>query len=158
MEQLYIICVDDQREVLSALSDDLAVFQKHLLIEECESAEEAHEVINELENNGEHIGVIITDHVMPGTTGVSFLAELKKNGSLKNTGKILLTGLADHQDTIQAINDTDIDSYIEKPWEKENLHTTIKKLLTRYIIKSGLDHTGRTEILDSQELYRLMQN
>ena len=49
MDKLYIICVDDQREVLNALTEDLEVFEKYLKIEECESVNEALDVMEEVD-------------------------------------------------------------------------------------------------------------
>ncbi|HHP7240477.1 MAG TPA: response regulator [Cyclobacteriaceae bacterium] len=158
MDKLYIICVDDQREVLSALTEDLEPLEGQILLEECESADEAWDLLDEIDAQGDHAAIIISDHVMPGTSGVEFLSELKKDGRFDKSKKILLTGLATHQDTIKAINQAGLDNYIEKPWNKHELISTIKKLLTIYIISVGLDYSHFSTITDSDTLFTILRS
>lgn len=65
MEKINIICVDDQREVLDAVLKDLASLSKVFHIEDCESADEALALMDDLDAEGEHIALVISDHVMP---------------------------------------------------------------------------------------------
>ena len=76
MEKLTIICIDDQREVLTTLTQNLTDFEAYTEIEECESASEAWEVLEEIDGDGNFAAVIISDHVMPDKNGVDFLTEL----------------------------------------------------------------------------------
>lgn len=64
MEKLNIICVDDQREVLSAVLQDLEPLSRWINIEDCESADEALELMDDLDAQGEWVAVVISDHVM----------------------------------------------------------------------------------------------
>jgi len=82
MDKLNIIYVDDQREILSTLSKELQCFEKYVNVEECESAAEALELINEIDCAGNLVAVIISDHIMPGKNGVEFLTEIHKDGRL----------------------------------------------------------------------------
>jgi len=157
MEKLYIVCVDDQREVLSSLTKDLSSFEELLMIEECESAREAWEVIQSIDQAGDYLAIVITDQVMPEQSGVELLKKLIEDGRFPFTKKILLTGLATHQDTIEAINTTALDRYIEKPWDKTDLHTAIKSLLTSYLLDKGLDYAPYSHILDQQLLYKYLR-
>ena len=129
MSKQNIICVDDQREVLSAIIRELEVFSATHNIIECESATEAEEVISELNDENQTVALIICDHIMPGENGIDFLARLHNDSRLGNSKRILLTGLASHQDTIKAINEAQIDYYMEKPWDSEELISVVKKLL-----------------------------
>lgn len=148
MDKLNIIYVDDQREVLSTLSKDLQVFEKFIAVEECESANEALNLINEIDSAGDFVAVLISDHIMPGISGVEFLSQINSDGRFSLTKKILLTGQATHQDTITAINQASIEKYIEKPWNSGALVEAVKILLTRYIFDAGLDHTRYTSVTD----------
>lgn len=152
MEKLIILCVDDQREVLSALTKDLAIFEEYTDIEECDGGEEALEVLDEIDAEGNFPALIISDHVMPDMTGVEFMTEVNQDERFKNTRKILLTGLATHKDTIQAINKAGIDRYIEKPWSKENLINNVKELLTEFLFDQGLDYQPFQKIIDQNTL------
>jgi len=158
MDTLNIVCVDDQREVLAALRNDLEPFEVHFTIVDCESAGEALEVLDEIDAAGEHAALIVCDHVMPQQNGVDFLCEVNEDGRFSHTKKLLLTGLATHEDTIQAINRAHINCYIEKPWDRDDLTGVIKTLVTEYIVHAGLDYQPLVEFLDQQVLYRTLRN
>ncbi|WP_413111485.1 response regulator [Thaumasiovibrio sp. DFM-14] len=157
MEKINIICVDDQREVLSAVLNDLAPLSSAFNIEDCESAAEALELIDELDAEGEHIALVISDHVMPGKTGVELLTEISQDSRFTFTKKVLLTGQATHQDTIQAINDARIESYFEKPWKAETLLTTARTLVSEYIFDMGLDFQAFSSELDQNVVLRRLR-
>tara|TARA_B100001245_G_C22823005_1_gene396012 strand:+ start:106 stop:588 length:483 start_codon:yes stop_codon:yes gene_type:complete len=152
MDKLYIICVDDQREVLNALTEDLEVFENHVKIEECESVKEAWEVMEEVDNEGDYVALLITDQVMPNNTGVDLLKKLSADIRFGATKTILLTGQATHKDTIEAINSAHLNHYIEKPWKKDDLHATIKTLITQFVLDKGLEYQSYMDILDQSVL------
>ncbi|WP_413284730.1 response regulator [Vibrio sp. MA40-2] len=148
MDKLNLICVDDQREVLSAVLQDLAPLSTWLNIEDCESADEALELMDEFDSEGEFVALVISDHVMPGKTGVELLTEISKDQRFSATKKILLTGQATHQDTITAINLARIESYFEKPWSAEVLRERARTLVTEFIFDQGLDYAEYQGDLD----------
>ena len=129
MSKANIICVDDQREVLAATKRELSVFENDYELVECESAGEAEEVMNDLNNEGQEIKLIICDHIMPGENGIDFLARISKDDRFKNVKRIVLTGLASQKDTIKAINEAHINFYLEKPWDSDALVDAVKSLL-----------------------------
>ncbi|MEL7121020.1 MAG: response regulator [Bacteroidota bacterium] len=157
MEKIILLCVEDQREVLTAIVSDLAFFDKGFVIEECESADEALDLVEEIDAEGDYLGVVLSDHVMPGKSGVAFLSELHKDPRFRHTKKVLITGLATHSDTIQAINDAAIDRYIQKPWQQEQLIQYVKELLTHFIILKGIDYQSWLPYLDSATLFKLIK-
>ncbi|MCB0267236.1 MAG: response regulator [Calditrichia bacterium] len=157
MEKPEIICVDDEREVLAALKRDLAGFKDYCNLTYCESAEEAQEVLEDLDAEGRPVALIVCDHIMPGKNGVDFLIELNKDSRFARTKKLLLTGLATQQDTIQAINQAQLDRYIEKPWAAESLIQVMKVLLTEFVVGAGMDYSDAMEILDQQTLYKFLR-
>lgn len=154
MEKLRIMCIDDQREVLNTLRKDLDMFSKHCVFIECETADEAEEVLEDIDQCGGQLALVICDQVMPGKNGVDFFVGLNQDGRFSQVKKLLLTGLATQEDTIKAINEAHIDHYIEKPWTLKNLQYTVKVLLTQYICNSGLDYEDYMEIIDQETLYR----
>ncbi|MBY7806614.1 response regulator [Vibrio fluvialis] len=150
MEKLNIICVDDQREVLSAVLQDLKPLATWLNIEDCESAYEVLDLMDDLDAQGEHIALIISDHVMPGKTGVDLLTEVAEDSRFKGTKKVLLTGQATHTDTINAINAAGIDRYFEKPWNAKTLVECVRSLVTEYVFERGMDYTEWHDHLDQK--------
>jgi two-component system chemotaxis response regulator CheY len=150
MEKLNLICVDDQREVLSAVLQDLAPLKIWINIEECESAGEALDLMDELDSEGGYIALVLSDHVMPGKSGVELLTEVSHDYRFLRTKKVLLTGQATHQDTITAINRARIESYIEKPWNADELRALVTRLVTEFVFDKGLEYTDYQEHLDQQ--------
>ncbi|ELI5732191.1 response regulator [Vibrio fluvialis] len=157
MEKLNIICVDDQREVLSAVLQDLEPLATWLNIEDCESAYEVLDLMDDLDAQGEHIALIISDHVMPGKTGVDLLTEVAEDSRFKGTKKVLLTGQATHTDTINAINAAGIDRYFEKPWNAKTLVECVRSLVTEYVFERGMDYTEWHDHLDQKIVLKLIR-
>ncbi len=157
MERIFIVLVEDQREVLRAIANDLQDFEDAFVVEECTSADEAWELLEKTDAEGDRVALIVSDHVMPKETGVDFLIRVNRDSRFKHTRKILLTGLATHQDTIQAINRAAIHRYIEKPWKKENLVQISRALITEFLLESGIDYTAFRPHLDQATLLQYIQ-
>ncbi|MCG8697751.1 MAG: response regulator, partial [Bacteroidales bacterium] len=151
------VYLDDQREVLSTIAKDLIDFEDLFIVEECESADEAAELIEDIDGQGDHLGVVISDHVMPGKSGVDFLSDVNNDARFSSTKKILLTGMATHQDTIQAINNARIDKYVEKPWQSDQLTNMVKELVTRFIFEKGIDYQKYVKLLDQKVLFEVLR-
>jgi two-component system, chemotaxis family, chemotaxis protein CheY len=157
MEKINIIVIEDQREVLQAISKDLTVLESAFLVEECESTAEARQVMEEIDRKGDYVALIISDQVMPNQTGVEFLIEIHNDPRFTGTRKILLTGLATHHDTIEAINKASIDRYIAKPWKTDELLDSAKSLLTKYILEKGIEYQRYIDLLDSKVLFEKLR-
>jgi CheY-like chemotaxis protein len=138
MSKIYIVCIEDENEVRDAIVKDIEVLETKFPIEATSSAEEALELIGSIYEEGNEVGLILCDHVLPGIRGIELLIELAQNPETIFTKKVLITGQAGHQDTIRAINEADIDYYISKPWTKEQLLSICKRELTEYVV-----HTER---------------
>lgn len=153
MEKINIICVDDQQEVLDSVMRDLRPLGDLIRLEEASSAAECLDLVEQIDEDGDHIAVIISDQVMPGEQGTDLLRKITSDGRFSKTRKVLLTGQATHADTINAINEGGIDNYVEKPWQPEQLLGIVKRLLTRYIMESGIDYRPYMSILDNATLF-----
>jgi two-component system chemotaxis response regulator CheY len=157
MEKIYILVVDDQQEVLDTTLKDLERLEDAFVIEECIDADEASQILESIHAEGDYVALIVCDHVMPGKTGVDFLIELEEDSRFQPIKKILLTGLATHQDTIQAINQAAIDRYIEKPWQPEKLQQFAQVLLTEFILENGIDYQAYLPYLDQETLFEFLR-
>ena len=126
-----IIIVDDEQIVTSTLKTLLslegdynpAVFNSPL---------EALEYIKKSE-----IDLVISDFLMPAMNGIEFLSEVKKMHP--GATLILLTGYADKESAIKAINDIGLYRYIEKPWDNEDLMLCIRNGLERSHLLENLE-------------------
>lgn len=157
MSKPVIVCVDDQRDVLTALLRDLEEFRGGFEFLACESAEEALEELDELEADDRLVVLFVCDHIMPKMTGVEFLTSLVADHRFEKTRKILLTGLASHEDTIAAINQGSIDYYIPKPWKREDLVVVVKQQLTHSLLDQGQEHDPFMQWLDQPTLYTILR-
>jgi len=157
MEKIYIIAIDDQPEVLQAVSKDLEFFEGAFHIEECESADEAYRVMDAILEKGNYVALILSDHVMPYKTGIQFLIELRNDARFADTRKVLLTALATHHDTIEAINKAAIHGYIEKPWKPEELAQLVRKQITAFILAKGIEYQPYIPYLDSTTLFTALR-
>ena len=86
---------------------------------------------------------------MPGMNGIQFLLEVKKIHPFAT--RILLTGYADKENAIKAINEVGLYQYVEKPWENEDL---------RLVIQNGLERRFLMEKLEEKikEVQNVQQN
>ena len=74
------------------------------------------------------VDLIISDYLMPEMDGITFLSRVR---DLKpDVPRIILTGYADKENAIRAINQVGLFQYIEKPWDNDDL---------RVIIRNGLE-------------------
>jgi two-component system chemotaxis response regulator CheY len=144
------LILEDDPPVREALRRDLAPFARYLRIEEAEDVQVAAEVIDEIDASGDRLAIVLADHRLPGMSGIDFLIGLEGDERTEPTRKILVTGQADQDDTIRAINQAELDRYIGKPWDAETLRATVRDQLTRYVIDLGVDPLPYLPILDAQ--------
>lgn len=131
MNKGYIVCVDDDLSVLETLQEQLKErFKDTHYIEISDSAEVALGLLEDIQDNGDVIEVIISDQVMPGMKGDKFLEEIHKR--LPDTIKILLTGQAGLDSAIRAINYGGLNRYVEKPWNIDHLCKDIHELTNKF--------------------------
>jgi DNA-binding NtrC family response regulator len=68
--------------------------------------------------------VVVSDYLMPKMNGIQLLARLKD--LQPEAARVLLTGHADKQSAIQAINQVALFQYLEKPWDNAQLRLVIE--------------------------------
>lgn len=85
----------------------------------------------------EHIDVVIADFMMPDMDGITFLRRSRELSPL--TTRILLTGYADKENAIRAINEAGLYYYLEKPWDNEQLKVIVRNGIERSSLFNELD-------------------
>ncbi len=85
--------------------------------------------------------VIISDFMMEEMNGIEFLSEAKK--LYPNSSMILLTGYADKENAIKAINEVGLYKYIEKPWDNDELIINIKNAYERAHLIDTLEERNK---------------
>jgi response regulator RpfG family c-di-GMP phosphodiesterase len=108
-----VLCVDDEPHVLEGLRDSLRrSFDVHV------SASGA-EALAMLEQDPDGYAVVISDMRMPGMSGAAFLAQARRVAP--NAVRLLLTGHADLDTAIAAVNDGQLFRFLTKPCPREEL-------------------------------------
>jgi len=124
-----LLYVDDEIENLKVFS---RVFKRDFQIYTAISGEEGLEIF---EKHPE-ISLLVSDQRMPGMSGVDFLNACKHINP--NPIRILITGYADLESTINAINDAEIYRFIKKPWEKLDLLQTLNEAQKKFVMEKEL--------------------
>src|ERR1700761_2493939 len=130
MERPIIFSIDDDAQVLRAISRDLrTMYGKEYKIMSTTSAKEALESLPELKNSSDVVAMFVCDQRMPEMEGVDFLQKAIK--IYPNAKRVLLTAYSDTEAAIKAINDVQLDYYLMKPWDppEEKLYPVINDLL-----------------------------
>jgi CheY-like chemotaxis protein len=157
MSTIYILCIEDEAEVLDVIVNDISALEIVFPIEVGVTANEARKVIDEIIDNGDRIGLILCDHVLPGENGVELLVELQDRPETKETRKVLLTGQAGLDATVKAVNKAGLNRYIAKPWDKEDLVEICREELTHYVIKTTTNLLPFMGILNAEKLSEAMR-
>lgn len=158
MNQVVILSIEDEQEVRDALLRDLRPFSKAFRVEMAEDVKEAEEVIRDCEAEGDIIGLILCDHVLPGEDGVDFLVRLNEDSEREIIRKVLVTGQAGHEETIRAINMAGLDYYIAKPWTEKGLHEVVRHQLTNFVLESELELLPYVELLEGERLMQALSH
>jgi len=74
--------------------------------------------------------LVISDFMMPGINGAQFLREVKQRSP--DTIRIMLTGHADTDAVMGAINDGAVYKFILKPWNDDDLRVTVALALEQF--------------------------
>lgn len=117
-----ILFIDDDPGILNGFKRTFRKEKYNLL-----TAGNAKEAMALLEQHAVHL--IVSDHKMPGTTGLDFFASIMSR--YPDVVKIILTGQADMDMTIEAINSGCVYKFLLKPVNNLELMVTIRNALNR---------------------------
>ncbi len=117
-----VLVVDDEEAILETMTftfeDDYEVY----------TSTDARRALELLEEKAP-VAAVLSDQRMPNMSGVEFLREASKKHPA--TVRMILTGFADMDAIIGAINDGHVYAYITKPWEPDQL---------KQLMKQAVDH------------------
>jgi response regulator RpfG family c-di-GMP phosphodiesterase len=117
-----ILCVDDEQDILDSLYD---TFMDKYDVKIATSGAEALKIFA-----AEDICVVITDQRMPQMQGTELLAKIREMKS--GCKSILLTGYADINAAIDAINKGAVNRYFSKPWDDAEINDAVSHLVKMY--------------------------
>ncbi len=123
-----ILCVDDEPLILLALKRELkSHFHDRYLYETALSAEEAFVVIQELQEEGIDLILVLSDWLMPGMKGDEFLEKVRVEHPTVRT--VMITGHASPEALARVERDHLTDVVLIKPWKTEVLISEIEQLM-----------------------------
>ncbi len=125
-----LLVVDDDPDVLRAIARDLRRhYGQDYRVLRAASGDEALAALDELAERGEHVALLLSDQRMPHMDGVAFLTEAMRR--VPRSKRALLTAYADTEAAISAINQSQVDYYLLKPWDppEERLYPVLDDLL-----------------------------
>jgi two-component system NtrC family sensor kinase len=119
-----VLYVDDEVENLRIFE---LTFQREFSILTATSGEEGLRIINR-----NPVAVVLSDHRMPGMTGVDFLARVCDLDP--KTVRILVTAYGDAKTLQNAINSGSIYRFVPKPWTPEDMRVTLRRAIEVYAL------------------------
>ena len=137
-----ILYVDDDALVVRAVQR--ALHDSGVDLTTATSAEEGLALLDEVE-----FPVVVSDYRMPGRNGIQFLERVRH--TWPDTVCILVSGQADLETVVQAINRVGLFRFIIKPWDVEELRTAIKHGCSHYeLLRENRSLTGALEARNTE--------
>ena len=126
-----VLILDDEEMVLTSIRSFLELETDYEIV----TFTSASEALEYTKKN--KINLVVSDYLMPDMDGISFLAKMAEIDP--NATRIILTGYADKENAIKAINDVGLFQYIEKPWDNDNLKLVIRNGIDKQKLLSELE-------------------
>jgi len=136
--QYHILFVDDEEQALKYFKK---AFAGDFEILTASTAAQAWEMI---ENDGDRIGVVISDQRMPGQSGVDLLTKIRR----KRPGivRILTTAYSELDNAIDAVNSGAVFRYVTKPWQLRELRGILLRAMEFFLVQRERDHLMREKL------------
>lgn len=139
-----VLLVDDEPHILTSLRRLLRT--EGYSLRTAEGGEAALALLEE-----EPADVVVSDMRMPGMDGTALLKEVLKRWP--DTTRIILTGYADINATMGAVNEGGVHRYLTKPWNDEELKLAVRDGLAR---KRLVDERNRLLVLTERQNQELV--
>ena len=130
-ESPVIVLVDDEDMVVTSIKSFLTLETDYEVVGFTTPAE----ALSYIESH--RVDVVVSDYLMPDMDGISLLTKVKD--IQPEATRILLTGYADKENAIKAINDVGLYQYIEKPWENDDLKIVLRNGLEKRLLMKRLE-------------------
>lgn len=144
-----VLFVDDEKNILSTLRR-LCRREAYTVLT-AGSGAEALDLLAE-----RPASVIISDYRMPEMTGVEMLARAKD--IIPDSIRIILSGFADTQSVVEAINKGEVYRFLSKPWDDQELLTVIRQSLEHWELKRENAALDEQLTRQNEQLQRLNEN
>lgn len=134
-----VLFLDDEENILNALRRALRKEGYQLFF--CLTPEEALRILDT-----ERVDVIFTDYLMPQMTGLEFVKIVRDLHP--HAMRCILTGQADLEIAVAAINEGQVHRFLLKPWNDLELKVTLKQLFLQRELESA--NKALSDTIDQQ--------
>lgn len=141
-----ILFVDDEPNVLKTMKRIFRRENYDLIT--AESGKQALELLKDSD-----VQVVVSDYKMPGMNGADLLREVKSR--YPQTIRIMLTGHADVDSIMGAVNEGAVYKFITKPWNDEDLRLTISLALEQYDLIRENKELKRQHVVHQNKIKKL---
>lgn len=144
-----ILFIDDEPHILKAFvrlfrKDNFDVITTSSPTEVCELVK------------NEQFALIVSDQRMPELEGTKLLEQVRELSP--NTIRIILTGYADKDAAIEAINQGSVYRFLTKPWNDDELRNEIKRAIDEFSLRLENKRLQELTLSQNEELRDLNQN
>lgn len=149
-----VLLVDDEPNILNALRRSLASIDagrldgEALKLDLFTSPEAAIERCEEAE-----FDLIVSDYRMPSMNGVEFLVRLMD--TQPNVPRVIISGYADRDAIIAAVNEAQLTRFIQKPWDDGKLQAAVISILASANRRNATPPGMQREVGCDRQLRRL---
>lgn len=144
-----ILFTDDEKNILNSL---FRVFRKEgYNILTADNGKDGLELVK-----ANKVSVVVSDHRMPGMDGVEFLSKVKAFSP--GTIRFMLTGYADIDAVMGAINKGEVYRYITKPWNDDELKRAVADAVDIYNLHEENRRLNELTVKQNSELQELNRN
>jgi CheY-like chemotaxis protein len=147
-ERPCVLFVDDEVNVQNAVRRLLRREPYDLLL--VSSGQEALEVLKQ-----RRVQLVISDQRMPGMTGTELLRQVRLRWP--ETIRVILSGYAEVNTIIAAINEGEIYKYLTKPWNDEEIKLHIRRAIEQHALQEENRRLTREVAKQNEELRALAE-
>jgi CheY-like chemotaxis protein len=126
-----VLYVDDEPQALKYFAK---AFTRDFRIRTAASAAEALQII---EQDGDDVGVLITDQRMPVQTGTNLMEQVRARRP--EMVRILTTAYSDLTSAIEAVNAGGAFRYVTKPWKIPELQGVLLRAMEHFLVRKDRD-------------------
>jgi response regulator RpfG family c-di-GMP phosphodiesterase len=144
-----VLYVDDEPSLLSAFT---SLFRREGL--QIHTLDDSTRIDRSLEHDGP-FALVISDQRMPGLDGVGTLERVQLK--CPATSRVMLTGFADQEDTVRAINTAGISRYMTKPWDDTLLRQMVHECVDAFNLTGENQYLTRELAVQNKTLQELLE-
>ncbi len=141
-----ILFVDDEINILQSVKR--LFMEENLSVLTAESGQAALEIMN-----NDPVAVIVSDNRMPRMSGIEFLERSRQLAP--DSIRIMMTGHADLQAAIHAINRSGVSHFITKPWDDRELKETVVGAVERFNMVEAMKSSDEATLLSIAQTIEL---